>query len=401
MKSFFYISLFALAAIILVSCERSGNRMPSLVATYAYNDAKPFGGKVAFDIAKQAFASNYIITKKESIYDWYNYSERRSVFISITDRFQLSEKDVTALLDFVHSGNTAFISSNYIDTLLLQRVNVAYHEMGFFELLFGQRMIDTYLKSAPDSASNKVKYSYFYKPMFNFFDSVDAGNHFTVSGTNYDGMPNAIVLKLEQGKLILHCEPNGLSNYFLLTKNNKDNFTNLLHQMQSVPEYVYWDNYYTDNYGGEESDGSLLSTLKKYPELYKAFLLSLLLLLIFILFGRKRTQRIIPVRKPVENSSIKFAEAIAGLYLRDNDHKSIAEKMTVYFFERIRNRYYINTNSINEEFIKTLSRKSGYAEDKTRALIKTIADISAKPKATAKDLVELNKQIENFNKHII
>lgn len=357
---------------------------------------------MAYEIVNKAFPENYVYTKSESIFEWYNYSERHAVFISISDKFFLGGKDLNALMDFVRSGNTAFISANYIDSALLQEVGVAQHNMGFMEFLYGMRMEDTYLKSGPVDA-DKSKYSYFYKPMLNYFDTVVSEKSLAISGTNDNDKPNVLVLNLDAGKLILHCEPNGLSNYFLLTKNNKDNFTNLLHLMHNRPEDVYWDDYYPNKLfpDDKDDDSSLLDTLKLFPELYKAFLLALLMLFIFLLFGHKRTQRIIPTIESVQNSSVQFAEAIAGLYMRDKDHKIIAYKMIVYFFEKIRNRYYINTNNINDEFSKTLSRKSGYPEDKTKALINEILSISASVKISGKQLQELNRQIENFNKHIV
>ena len=62
----------------------------------------------------------------------------------------------------------------------------------------------------------------------------------------------------------------------------------------------------------------------KHPPLQYAFWLSLLLLLLYILFAGKRMQRIIPLVKPNENTTVTFTETIGRLYLQKKDNKNIA-----------------------------------------------------------------------------
>ena len=92
----------------------------------------------------------------------------------------------------------------------------------------------------------------------------------------------------------------------------------------------------------------------KHPPLAFAFWLSLILLLLYILFGGKRVQRIIEQLKPNENTTVTFTETIGRLYLQKKDNKNIADKMITYFNEYIRNTYFLNTNLVNDDFIAVL-----------------------------------------------
>ena len=142
-----------------------------------------------------------------------------------------------------------------------------------------------------------------------------------------------------------------------------------------------------------------MSTIFKYPPLKWAFWISLMLLLLYILFNGKRRQRIVPIIKPVQNSSVAFAEAIAGLYLKEKNNKIIADKMITYFNEYIRSRYFLNTNIANHDFLMALSRKSGVVLNKTETLYRTMQQVSDSIEIDDFILLNLNEQIQQFYKN--
>jgi hypothetical protein len=122
------------------------------------------------------------------------------------------------------------------------------------------------------------------------------------------------------------------------------------------------------------------------------------MLLLYILFGGKRRQRIIPEIKPNQNSSVAFTETVARLYLQKHDNKNVADKMITYFFEFIRNNYFLNTNVGNKEFITALSRKSGVSEENTIALFNAINTANQSITIDDYQLLSLNEQIQQFYK---
>jgi predicted CopG family antitoxin len=187
----------------------------------------------------------------------------------------------------------------------------------------------------------------------------------------------------------------------LLKDNNYQYLKNTVAFTQSEPEHVYWDDYYNKLTSRKNSKKSFstFSEIMKHPPLKAAFWLSLLLLLLYILFGGKRVQRIIQQLKPNENTTVTFTETIGRLYLQKKDNKNIADKMITYFNEYIRNTYFLNTNHVNDDFIVMLSRKSGVDRDKVDTIYRTITTAQASNVVNDYQLLSLQEQIQQFYKN--
>jgi hypothetical protein len=185
----------------------------------------------------------------------------------------------------------------------------------------------------------------------------------------------------------------------------------ILQFLPEKPEHVYWDDHYNkinsasqkeknkDDDSNDSDGGSFWDMVFSSPALTAAFWIVLLLLALYIFFNIKRRQRAIPVIKPVQNSSVKFAEAIAGVYLKEKNNKTIAEKMINHFNESVRSRYYLNTNIINNEFLTTLSKKAAVPLKTTEFLYRTIQQVGNTDHTSDQLLLDLNDQIQQFNKY--
>ena len=99
---------------------------------------------------------------------------------------------------------------------------------------------------------------------------------------------------------------------------------------------VYWDNY---KKSGLVVINSPMRFILNQESLRWAYYLGMIGLLIFVVFKAKREQRIIPVIKPLENSSIEFAKAVGGLYYEHRDFTDLIFKKINYFLEHIRSHY--------------------------------------------------------------
>jgi len=136
----------------------------------------------------------------------------------------------------------------------------------------------------------------------------------------------------------------------------------------------------------------------KYPPLAKAFFIALGLLLLYMFFNSKRGQRVVPVVKKTENTSIAFAEAIAGLYINKKDNKIIAEKIITYLNEYIRTKLFISININDVGYAEILSRKSAVEPDVINELVSVIKAIQKSEKVTDAQLLKLNGLTEKFFK---
>lgn len=365
--------------------------------TYLSGDTNPFGSNVAFRILQNSFPDNYIRSLNSSYENTVNsFSDSAAIYFCVAKYFFTKEQDIDGILDFVDKGNTFFLSAAYIDSNFLQRIycKVKNEEE---ESIAGPLFRNTSVRLAGEPDTTKQRFSYFYEPFSSSFSAIN-NIYCRIIGYNEKDEPNCIVFFWGKGKLFLHTDPRVFSNYFLLKNNNHLYLQQLLQLLDQAPEHIYWNDY---NYqSGNSKEGFFgLDAILKSPPLAAAFWITLAMLLLFILFGIKRRQRIIKQIPPKSNSSIAFTETIARLYLQENDNKNIAEKMITYFNEYIRANYFLHVNAASHDFIEALSRKSGVSLEKTTLLFSTIEHVNQTSKLDDYQLLSLNNQIQQFYKN--
>ena len=391
--------------------KNSARRIPSLKETYSKNDKNPFGSYVA-EQRLAAIFSQYGININSMPIDesWYYNSihskkENYSLYFLITKNLILSEDEVTTLMDYVKDGNDLFVSADYIDPSFLENMFTSVNRSGEIMCETNGDMRDSHLSMYYGDGIESKKYSYYYFPFLNFIE--DYSNEFVrVLGTSENGKPNYAVYFVGTGRIYLHLAPRAFSNYFLLTGNNYEYFENVISYLRLEPGKIFWDEYYKNSSPnkkrekGSEGDGSFssLRVLKKNPSLMWAFTLGIIGLILFVLFEVKRKQRIIPDNKPNTNATVEFTETIGRLYYQNKNNKNIANKMITYFNGHIRNKYFLNTAVISEDFINSLAGKSGVAVGVVDELYTLIGTIERLENVSDDQLLGLHLKMENFNR---
>lgn len=400
----YYNSLLAVLAsiIFLVGCgnEKGGIKIPRLDPKYGYKDKEPMGGYIAYHYINSLF--NYgvteVITKSFSDlrYD-INYSN--SLYIIIAKSVFMRDHDMESMMNYVSSGNTLFISADFIDQRLLDTLGAktSFDLTSFFSINeYQMDKKDTWLSLAHETPSNAKNYGFFFVPFDNKVVSFDTSAT-QVLGYNENREPNFIAVDYGQGKFIFHTAPAAFSNYFLLTNGNKEYLEKVFSYFSSEINSVYWDNYYRVRRSAD-NNFSIVGFFKKHLPLYYAFLLVLALLLLFIAFGGKRRQRFVPEKIPPANSTVSYTETIGRLYLQKKDNRNIALKMFTYFLEQVRNNYYLNTQNLDNEFVEALSRKSGVSETKVNHLLHLMNETDQGDKISDLRLLELHNLIQEYFK---
>ena len=395
---FFFTAIIAAFA----SCNKKAE-LPDLRETYGYKDTKPFGGYVAYNLLRASYPSKAITIVKHDFADNYNWDyDTRSVYFNVSRNFFITPRDITSILDFVYKGNTAFISAANIDSVLLAKIYCKQSPPMSTNMMLMAGFRKTGVNFAEAVTPGEPSYNYFYFPFASSFTEVN-DTYARVIGYNDSKQPNAFVFFWGKGRLYLHTEPRAFSNYFLLSKDNYKYMQAMLSALPEDPQNIYWDDVYSKrNYrrdDGNDDNFSTFGEIMKHPPLKAAFWIVLALLLLYIFFNSKRRQRIVPVVKKPENTSIAFAEAIAGLYLNEKDNKLIAEKMITYFNEFLRTKYFITGNIHDPSYADLLSRKTGVPQETTAALTDAIVNIGASIKVSDQQLLTLNGLIEKFYKN--
>jgi len=351
---------------------------------------------------ENAYPDKYIGINRKPFGKFYSntHFDSASFYVNISNKFYTTEEDAQSIIDFVYEGHTAFISASMIDSVLLTKIFGRQENPDWLAVLNGNKFKRTSIKllpgvyeQAPDS------FSYYYLPFVNYFSEIhsDRGR---ITGYNQNNNPNFIVFFWGKGRLYLHCEPRAFGNYFLLTGNNHLYLKQILEMMNAEPGNIFWDDYYNKINYKEQEDGSFstFSAIMKHPALAMAFWIALAMLLLYVLFGMKRKQRVVPVIDPVQNTSIAFTEAVAALYLAEKNNKNIADKMISYFNEHVRTHYFLNVHAGNTDFITSLSKKSGVPMESVQALYNAIEKIGSATDVSDFELLSMGEQIQLFYK---
>ena len=406
---------FIAVAMFFVSCRQDQSQyLPSLNETFRKDDKKPFGSYVAYNHFKNLFGNNYVETIETSFDETWNnikdYStDKYSLYILVAKNLSLNYIEAEAMSSFVKEGNDLFIAADYIDMELQSKMNFITERDKEVTKEMQGAMHPASVKMYFGNNFNAPAYGYYYYPFLNSFTSYDSA--FTrVLGVNEEGNPNYIVMFIGKGRLYLHAGPRVFSNYFLLTNKNYEYLENVFSYLRSEPKNIYWDEYYknksytrkksSSSSGGNDNKAfSSFNVINKNPPLLWAFWLALISILLFVLFNMKRKQRIINEVKPNVNTTVNFTETVGRLYLQKKNNKNIAEKMITYFYEHIRNKYFLNTNEVNKQFITTLAGKSGFGKEETEKLFNSITMIQSDENVSDDELMALNIQLQKFYKN--
>ena len=395
-------------------CHLSNTPLPSLKESYRKTDKLPFGSFIAYNGFQHIFYKRTIEVATTSFEDtWYNIQSYSSdgvysLYFLLTKNLVLQNSEVAALMNYVKAGNDLFISADYIDQKLLDAINCNMDRQGELISEVKGKMHQTYVSMYFEHGFDAANYGYYYFPFLNSISGYDTT--FTrVLGVNEMDKPNYAVLFSGRGRIYLHVAPRIFSNYFLLTGNNYHYFENVISYLRLNPKNIYWDEYYKNTYfdgskknpkqGKNENEFSSLRVIEQYPPLLWAFWLAVAGILLYVFFNIKRKQRVIEIVKPNSNATVAFAETVGRLYFQQKDNRHIADKMITYFYEHIRNKYFINTAVINVGFTNALSGKSGVSQKETNELFALIEKIQSQENIVDEALLELNLKIENFNKN--
>lgn len=395
----------------ITGCNEGKHVLPSLSESYRKSDKQPFGSFIAYKEFKHLFNDRYVETVTDPFdEEWNNIKgyapdKKYSLYFLITRNLVLTYAEVNAFMEYVKAGNDLFISADYIDYRLLENISCNTERDG--EIIDEAKGLMRKTKVSMYFGENfsAPTYNYFYYPFLNSLSGYDT-SFARVLGVNDSNIPNYIILFSGRGRIYLHVAPRIFSNYFLLTGDNYKYLENVISYLRSDPKNIYWDEYYKNtspsrrrnNRHKNNDDFSSLSVIKKNPPLLWAFWLGIIGLLLFIIFNIKRKQKPIEIIKPNVNTTVTFTETVGRLYLQKKNNSHIAEKMITYFYEHIRNKYFINTEKINDDFINSLSGKSGFSKEKMQQLFSLIQHIQAEENVDDDELIKLNSELENFYK---
>ncbi len=368
----------------------------------------PYGAYVSYQLLQQQFPGAKLLISNAAPEEWKLPAKDTTglVLFILINYFNPTSEELNSLTYFAQKGNTVFISA-------LQMNETAQH---FFSVkeddLYGKYSVsqNSDAINISDSFSVSLDTTVFTPPYSFSYPGISYHNRFIRYDSIYTyplgynsktTFENLLAIHTLKGTFLLHSAPITFSNLFLLYGNNHVYFEKLMSLLPSETKYILWDEYFMYRKSVEKDDhGSVLHVLLKYENFRWAFWLTIIVVALYVVTEMKRRQRLTPEYTRPANDTVNFVTTIGKLYFEKGDHKNLAEKLSVYFLDFVRNKYKIPTTEINPQFAKTLAAKSKVPVEEITAITDDLIQIRISDSITQQQLMKYYNRLEQFYSNV-
>ena len=388
-----YIAFFVLIIIGIMVIDANRTKPIDWSPTYATKDKIPFGLHVFDKESNTLFKDQKVERFGSTLYEFldpkYSYADStysiKGTLLLVSENNEFDETSLDELLWFVEHGNSAFLSMKDFPEQLMDTLNTD----------FGNQysLSDSLYFNLTNDAFRHKNYTFRKGASLSYFNKIDTLNATVLGHQEIDTAKHINFVKVPYGRgsFYLHTQPAAFSNYYLLNKNNAKYCADIL---SYIPKgNIYWQ---AKSFKNEELSGSPMRYILSQPALKWAWYLFLIGMAVFMIFNAKRRQRIIPIKVPLQNTTVDFTKTIGNLYLQEGNHHVIIDKKIIYFLEKIRTDYLIDTFHLDEVFINRLHQKTGKDKADIENVIRLIKRHRNNLPSTEKDVIEISKAIDKL-----
>ena len=379
-----YLILLSVVVIVMaLTVFSSADRKVDWEQTYDANSKQPYGLYIFGEQLKHFF-SKKVDRISYTPYEYLRRNQQKGNYNYILTTKGIDEVSLKKVLSDVQAGSQALFLNedqglmdtlkietdyDYVSKINLQLNSTSYNKPIYLhiEKVFVKVSYFTQLDKERDKVLGYVFFSEDTKKKINFVE-----------------------VPYGKGKFFLHVGPPiAFTNYFL--KESQEVCSYAATVLSYLPEDrpTVW---FVPPTQGEDT----LSFIMSQPQLRAAWHLMLLGFVLYLLFKGKRQQRIIPVIEKPKNTTIEFAQSISSLYYQERDATDMVRKKITYFLDQVRQRYYLDTQQINEDFATKLANKSGKDRDLVQQIVGTIIHFEQTQQAQEETLTQLDKWIDEF-----
>jgi hypothetical protein len=384
-----YITYIGLLVLLLAYVLLSKTTQHDWRVTFSHLGDEPYGTSALNRLLPAFFDNQKITNSYKTLYELADSIRGENILI-ISSQFNPDKADTKLILEKVEQGSSVFISATYFYGALADTLGIRTAD-SFFQGSKSYTVNDSSsLHLSGIWADTTTRFMFRQGNIPIYFSRVDSVQASVLARNDYN-QPVAIRIARGKGQLILNCTPMMFTNIYLLMDAHHQFVASLLSYLPEKP--VYRTEFY--HLGRMEAATPLRFILSNEP-LRWAYYLTMIALILFIVFEAKRKQRIIPVIKPLANTTLEFITTIGNLYYQRGDHKNLAEKKIQYFFDYVHTHYALPTSKRDETFITLLARKSGKDAALVNELTLMIDRILASVRISEEELLQLNTQLEKF-----
>ncbi|TWP29077.1 hypothetical protein ETU09_04345 [Apibacter muscae] len=387
-----YIGIFIIVIGGLMYLEYQKPKPVDWTETYSSKDKIPLGTYVLFQELSKLFPQKTVTSISETpssyLFDNEETYDSNSLYFFLNKNSTISETDLEYLNDFVNVGGDVFIISNHLPEELEKQLNVE------TDIIYNSnRLKDRVKLRLVNPSFEKQEYTYNKVNPLTYFSKIDTTKSVILGELTQSGnrKANFIKTKYGEGNFYIHLLPEAFTNYYLL---NDDTYTYAIHSLNYIDKKnILWDE---QNKSINSVQKGILMYIFSSPALTWAWRVLILGSIIYVLFLGKRLQRIIPIVNPLKNTTVEFTKTIGNIYFNQREHQDIINKKITYFLYFVKEKYFLNTAFIDENFSEKLHTKSGVSKEITDKIVSLIQKNRDSKSSTENDLKLINQTIDLF-----
>ena len=199
-----------------------------------------------------------------------------------------------------------------------------------------------------------------------------------------------------EGRIFCHVLKDVFYNYSYQQSQMFDYTQKVLSHFE--PQHVYLLNPFTIYDSRNENSKNPLDFIMSQPALKAAYYLLILGTLLYVFFGGKRKQKIIPVTERNENTSLEYIETVSQLFYQQGQHEKLVTHMRNIFHHKMQKKFFIAPDDPN--YVTVLSKKSKISMTELQYVMGRFKNLDDNFSFRGDQLVSLNRRLENIYKKI-
>ena len=211
-----------------------------------------------------------------------------------------------------------------------------------------------------------------------------------------DSLALMIGFPIGEGRIFVHIKKDLFYN-FSYRQNQMFDYTQRLFS-HFDPEHVYLLDPQAAFGSDNPNNKTPLDFIMSQPALKAAYYLLLLGLLLYVFFGGKRKQKIIPVIEKNKNTSLEYIETVSQLFYQQEQHEKLVAHMKGIFYHKMQKKFFVTRD--DPDYVKVLAKKSKISATELQYIKDRFQNLDDNFSFRDDQLVSLNRRLEKIYKEI-
>ena len=316
------------------------------------------------------------------------------LYIQFVPNF-MSDEVFFSLFDLVHEGHDVLIISDNFNINLADTLSYSFDNV--FQI--GNQLEFNFLD--PEIARD---YDYRYTFLNEEFNDTLTNSFNLIEGTYWDtdktfvkvATPDSLALMVAfpfgEGRLFYHAKKDLFYNHSFRQDGMFDYTERIFAHF--APDHISLLDPRTASEFGSNDDKNPLQFIMSNPPLKAAYYLLILGALLYVIFRGKRKQRVIPVLKKKQNTSLQYVDTVSQLFYQQGQHEKLVSHMRNIFYHKMQKKFFIPPD--HKDYVQVLSKKSRISATELQYVIDRFNSLDDYFTFNENELISLNRRLENI-----